>query len=275
MSSTHTQTTYTFTSAKSMLLTLDIGNSHTVLGFFDNSSQKLLHHFRIKTDHDSTGDEYGLITQGLLNLKNQSLPDITGVIIGSVVPAAKMGWSTFCHEHLNIAPMIIGDANLKTGVAIATDNPSEVGADRIINGLAGFTRHKGPLIIVDFGTAITFDCISQTGAYIGGAIAPGIGISMEALSAKTAKLPKVDISTPPASAIGKNTITAMQAGILFGYGGLVEGLTGRLAREFPTPPLVIATGGMAALIAPYAPVISHVYPELTLEGLQLIHARNT
>lgn len=257
-----------------MLLTLDIGNSHTVLGFFDNHSKKLLHHFRIKTDHNTTGDEYGLLVQGLLHLKDRSLQDITGTIIGSVVPAAKMGWTSFCKEHLGITPLIIGTPDLDTGVVIETDNPAEVGADRIINGLAGFARHNCGLIIVDFGTAITFDCISATGAYLGGAIAPGIGISMEALSAKTAQLPKVDISTPPQSVIGRNTITAIQTGVLFGYGGLVEGLAARLGAAFPAPPLVIATGGMAALIAPYAPVISHVYPELTLEGLQLIHERN-
>ncbi len=257
-----------------MLLTLDIGNSHTVLGFFDLQTKKLLHHFRIKTDHNTTGDEYGLMVQGLLSLKQQSITKIKDAIIGSVVPAAKIGWSNFCTKHLGITPMIIGDANLDTGVLIAIDQPAEVGADRIINGLAGYIRHPQELIIVDFGTAITFDCISKSGAYIGGAIAPGIGISMEALSAKTAKLPKVDISTPPESVIGTNTISAIKSGLLFGYGGLVEGLAKRLATEFPETPLILATGGMAELIAPYAPIIQHVYPQLTLEGLQLIHARN-
>ncbi len=212
--------------------------------------------------------------QGLLSLKKQSLSDIHYAIIGSVVPAAKISWATFCHDHLNIKPMVVGDTDLNTDVAVETDNPSEVGADRIINGLAGFTRHPCELIIVDFGTAITFDCISGQGAYIGGAIAPGIGISMEALAAKTAKLPKVDISTPPESVIGTNTITAIKSGLLFGYGGLVEGLAKQLSREFQAQPLVIATGGMATLIAPYAPVIKHVYPELTLEGLKLIHEKN-
>lgn len=257
-----------------MLLTLDIGNSHTVLGFFSLGSKELLHHFRIKTDHNTTGDEYGLMVQGLLGLQGQTLTSIKHTIIGSVVPAAKIGWSNFCEQHLGITPMIIGDKNIDTGVSIETDHPAEVGADRIINGLAGYTRHPQELIIVDFGTAITFDCISKSGAYIGGAIAPGIGISMEALSAKTAKLPKVDISTPPESIIGTNTITAIKSGLLFGYGGLVEGLAKRLSSEFPTPPLILATGGMAKLIAPYAPVIKHVYPQLTLEGLQLIHAKN-
>jgi len=257
-----------------MLLTLDIGNSHTVLGFFAQNSEKLLHHFRVKTDHNTTGDEYGLMVQGLLGLKGKKLSEIQHVIIGSVVPAAQNSWLGFCAQHLDLNPMTIGSKTLDTGMAIETDNPAEVGADRIINGLAGFTRHPRELIIVDFGTAITFDCISGSGAYIGGAIAPGIGISMEALAAKTAKLPKVDISTPPTSIIGTNTITAIKTGILLGYGGLVEGLCKQLATEFPRPPLVLATGGMASLIAPYAPIIQHVYPELTLEGLQLIHARN-
>ena len=258
-----------------MLLTLDIGNSHTVLGFFSHQSKELLFHFRIKTDHNTTGDEYGLIVQGLLKLQSQSLTNIKHAIIGSVVPAAKINWLSFCQNHLQITPMIVGDHDLDTGVTIIIDTPSEVGADRIINGLAGYTRHPQELIIVDFGTAITFDCISSTGAYIGGSIAPGIGISMEALASKTAKLPKVDITTPPESIIGTNTITAIKTGILFGYGGLVEGLTQQLSTEFPAPPLVLATGGMATLIAPYAPAIQHIYPELTLEGLQLIYERNS
>jgi type III pantothenate kinase len=257
-----------------MLLTLDIGNSHTVLGFFNYQTKELLYHFRIKTDHNTTGDEYGLMVQSLLTLKGQSLTNIKHAIIGSVVPAAKINWSSFSRNHLHITPMIVGDDHLDTGVPVAIDNPSEVGADRIINGLAGFTRHPKPLIIVDFGTAITFDCISATGTYIGGSIAPGIGISMEALAAKTAKLPEVDITTPPDSIIGTNTVTAIKTGILFGYGGLVEGLIQKLSTEFPAPPLVLATGGMATLIAPYAPTIKHVYPQLTLEGLQLIYERN-
>lgn len=257
-----------------MLLTLDIGNSHTVLGFFNLETGDLLHHFRIKTTPNTTGDEYGLMVQGLLNLRNRQISEIKHTIIGSVVPAAKNGWLDFSQNHLGITPLIVGDHKLDTGVAIETDNPSEVGADRIINGLAGYARHPQELIIVDFGTAITFDCISASGAYMGGAIAPGIGISMEALADKTAQLPKVDISTPPATNIGTNTITAIKTGILFGYGGLVEGIVSRLSPEFPSQPLILATGGMANLIAPYAPVIKHVYPELTLEGLQLIHARN-
>lgn len=257
-----------------MLLTLDIGNSHTVLGFFKANSSRLLHHFRIKTEPNTTGDEYGVLVQGLLQLAGLDIKQIDSAIIGAVVPSAKIGWSNFCFNYLHITPMIIGDADLDTGVVIKTDHPSEVGADRIINGLAGFKRHQQNLIIVDFGTAITFDCISETGAYIGGAICPGIGISMEALASKTAQLPKVDISTPPSTVIGTNTITAIKTGILFGYGGLVEGLAKRLSAEFPSPPLVLATGGMASLIAPYAEIIKHVYPELTLEGLQLIHAQN-
>ncbi len=255
-----------------MLLTIDIGNSQTVLGLYRDT--ELLCHFRIKTDRHTTGDELTILLQALLSLKDLCLADISDMVVGSVVPALKAAWRMVGQTRLGLAPLIIGDVGVDTGVKVLTDNPGEVGADRIINALAGFQTYQKALIIADFGTAITFDCVSEKGEYLGGAIAPGLGISLEALSSQTAKLPKVDISTPPQRAIATNTTEAIKSGVLFGYGGMVEGITTRLRQEFPSPPLVIATGGMASLIAPFAPSIKHVDQELTLEGLRLIYERN-
>ncbi len=255
-----------------MLLTIDIGNSQTVLGLYLDA--ELDCHFRIKTDRHATADELAITLQSLVSLHGRCLADITDMVVGSVVPALKVAWRAVGHSRLKLHPLIIGDTDVDTGVKIITDNPAEVGADRIINSLAGFHRYQQALIIADFGTAITFDCVSNNGDYLGGAIAPGMGISLDALSSQTAKLPKVDISTPPRTAIATTTTEAIKSGVLFGYGGMVEGITARLRQEFPSPPLVIATGGMAALVAPFAPSIKHVDPELTLEGLRLIYERN-
>jgi type III pantothenate kinase len=263
---------HTLDFSRKMLLTIDIGNSQTVLGLYRDT--ELLCHFRVKTDRHATADELTVLLQSLLGLNNLSLADLSAMVVGSVVPTLKAAWRGVGHNRLSLTPLIIGDAHVDTGVIIRTDNPNEVGADRIINALAGFQRYHQALIIADFGTAITFDCVSDKGEYLGGAIAPGMGISLEALSSQTAKLPKVDISTPPKTAIATNTSDAIKSGVLFGYGGLVEGITARLSKEFPNPPLVIATGGMAALVAPFAPSIKHVDPELTLEGLRLIYERN-
>lgn len=255
-----------------MLLTIDIGNSQTVLGL--HRASDLFCHFRIKTDRHATADELAGQLRSLLGLHDLGLTEISAMVVGSVVPTLKTAWRSVGHQRLRLTPLIIGDDDVHTGVVIRTDNPQEVGADRIINALAGFHRHRQALIIADFGTAITFDCVSDQGDYLGGAIAPGMAISLDALSSRTAKLPKVDISTPPRTAIATNTGDAIKSGMLFGYGGLVEGITARLAAEFPKPPLVIATGGMAALVAPFAPSIKHVEPALTLEGLRLVYERN-
>ncbi|MEN8140289.1 MAG: type III pantothenate kinase [Thermodesulfobacteriota bacterium] len=254
-----------------MLLAIDIGNTHTVLGLF--AGQKLRHQWRIRTDHHATGDELATTLRSLLALHDLTLDAVESAILGSVVPSLKSAWQNLCRDYLGQTAMVVGEVD--PGITIELAASLEVGADRIINAVAGFARYHRPLIIVDFGTAITFDCVSETGAYMGGAIAPGLGISMDALSQQTAKLPSIDISKPPAKAMGTSTEDAIRSGILFGYGGLVEGLVARLAREFPAPPLTIATGGMAELIAPFAPTIKHVLPSLTLEGLRLIHERNS
>ncbi|HSH12552.1 MAG TPA: type III pantothenate kinase, partial [Desulfurivibrionaceae bacterium] len=197
-----------------------------------------------------------------------------GMVIASVVPPIQSSWLALSRRYFSIEPLLV-DRRIDTGVAIRIDNPAEVGADRIVNSLAGFALFNTALIIVDFGTAITFDCVSGRGEYLGGAIAPGLAISLEALGQRTAKLPRVDISTPPPRAIGTNTVDAIKSGILIGYGGMVEELVKRISAEMhPDDPTVIATGGMAGLIAPYAPSIKEVLPMLTLDGLRLLHERN-
>ena len=252
------------------LLTIDIGNSHTVIGIFEG--EQLRHHWRIQTDRRNTADEIAATLHSLFVMAQCSPSSIDGVIIASVVPQLHGSWLTFCRTM--VAKPILVDHETPTGIRVLIDNPSEVGADRLVNAAAGFHRYRQALIIVDFGTAITFDCVSSQGEYLGGAIAPGMGIAIEALGSRTAKLPRVDIDCPPPKAIGTNTVAAIQSGILHGYGGLVEGLLQRLKAQIaPQKPLVIATGGMAQLIAPYAPSLEKIEPHLTLEGLRLIYDR--
>ena len=253
-----------------MLLAIDIGNSHTVIGIF--AAAKIRHHWRIQTDRRGTADEIAATMHSLLAMAQCSPAALSGVIIASVVPQLNDTW--LCFSRSLVPEPIMVDHKTPTGIGVLIDNPSEVGADRIVNAVAGFQRYQQALIIVDFGTAITFDCVSSKGDYLGGAIAPGMGIAIEALGQKTAKLPRVDISIPPPSPIGTNTVAAIQSGILYGYGGLVEGLLQRLKEKFaPQIPIVIATGGMAGLIAPYAPSLQKIEPQLTLEGLRLIYDR--
>lgn len=257
-----------------MLLALDIGNSHMVAGIFSGSQLRC--HWRIKTDRASTADELATTLHSLFAMSGLGFADITGTIISSVVPAMSAAWSAFTARYLNRAPLIVGDGGVKTGMPILIDNPAEIGADRLVNAVAAYERFGSALIIVDFGTAITWDCVSEQGEYLGGAIAPGLAIAMEALSSRTARLPQVDISTPPGTPIGTNTVAAIKSGILYGYGGMVDGLIERLRTQMaPARPITLATGGMASLIAPYTGSIDHVDPMLTLTGLRLIYAQNT
>jgi len=254
-----------------MLLAIDIGNSHTVIGIF--KEDQILRHWRIQTNRQHTADELAATLHSLCALGNCAFDAITGVVIASVVPQLNDPWLTFCRT-LDSEPPILVDHKTPTGIQVVIDNPAEVGVDRIVNAVAGFHQYRQALIIVDFGTAITFDCVSSQGAFLGGAIAPGMGIAIEALGAKTAKLPRIDLSAPLSSAIGTNTVTAIQFGMLYGYGGLVEGLIKRLKDQFaPEQPMVLATGGMAQLIAPYAPALEKIVPHLTLQGLRLIYDR--
>jgi type III pantothenate kinase len=212
-------------SSGNKLLAVDVGNSHMVIGLYDG--MEILCHWRIKTDSSITVDELAAKFHGLFSMEAIPFGEISGVIIASVVPPMQAAWAAFTQKYLQIEPLVVG-ANVNPGIEILLDSPREVGADRIVNAIAGFDRYHCPLIIVDFGTAITLDCVSGNGAYIGGVIAPGMAISMEALGSRTAKLPRVDISTAPRAAIGKNTEEAIKSGIIYGYAGLIDGLVRRI-----------------------------------------------
>ncbi|NTV14875.1 MAG: type III pantothenate kinase [Desulfobulbaceae bacterium] len=255
-----------------MLLAIDIGNTNTVIGLF--TDREIASHWRLQTDAAATADELATALHGLFNIEGYDFAGVAGVIIASVVPVVQTTWTTMARKYFGVNPLTV-DSCLKSAITVKTTNPAEVGADRIVNAVAGFERYHTALIIIDFGTAITCDCVSSKGKYLGGAIAPGLGISLEALTSRTAKLPRVDISTPPPHAIGTNTGDAIKSGLLFGCGGMVEELVRRMRLEMaPEIPTVIATGGMAGLIAPYVPSIKAVLPMLTLEGLRLLHERN-
>ena len=256
-----------------MLLAVDIGNTHMVIGVFTGSTLRC--HWRVKTDKGSTVDELAAIFHGLFTMEGLRFNDISDTIISSVVPTMQAAWAAFATRYLKTVPLVVGGDAVQTSMPVRIDNPAEIGADRLVNAVAAYDRFKCALIVVDFGTAITWDCVSDAGEYLGGAIAPGLSIAMEALGNRTAKLPQVDISTPPAAPIGTNTVAAIKSGILFGYGGMVDGLIRRLREQMaPALPQTVATGGMATLIAPYTTSIDHVDPMLTLNGLRLLHARN-
>lgn len=256
-----------------MLLAIDIGNTHTVIGLFEG--KRLRRQWRVNTDRQQTADELAVVYHGLFALESISPADVSAAIIASVVPPIQSQYARFIGNLLGRPPRFV-DSSLDTGMPVRIEQPAEVGADRIVNGVAAFTRFKTALVVVDFGTATTFDCISGDGAYLGGAITPGLAISLDALGQRTAKLPRVDISLPPERAIGKNTVEAIRSGILYGYGGLVEGMIQRIRQEYaPEIPKVVATGGLAELIAPYAPSITETIPTLTLEGLRILHDRNS
>ncbi len=255
-----------------MLMAVDVGNTHTVIGLFEGDT--LICHWRVRTEITNTADELAATIHGLFALKHLKFTDVSSMVLASVVPPIQAAWRNLSLNFFSFEPLMIS-RHLDTGLKIKADNPAEVGADRIVNSVAAFDKYASALIIVDFGTAITFDCVSGKGEYIGGIITPGLSISLDALGRRTAKLPRVDITSPPPQAIGTNTVDAIKSGILFGYGGLVEELLKRIKREMtPESPKVIATGGMAPLIAPYAPSIEAVEPMLTLEGLRLLHERN-
>jgi type III pantothenate kinase len=259
-----------------MLLAIDVGNTHTVFGVYDGDS--LAHHFRLSTDYKRTTDEYGILLRELLHDVQLDMKALTAAALDSVVPPVTGVIARLCEERLGVTPLVIGPG-VKTGMPILYDNPREVGADRIVNGVAGYERFKrepgGPhgVIVVDFGTATTFDVVSPRGEYLGGAIAPGVQISTEALFTHASKLPRVDLVAPE-SAIGKTTVASMQAGILFGYAGLVDGMVGRMRDELEFAPRVLATGGIAQRVAELSRAIEVVDDLLTLEGLRIIHGRN-
>jgi len=253
-----------------LLLVIDAGNTNIVLGIYDG--EQLLRNWRISTDKSKSADEYGILFNNLLVLTGIGLANITDIIISSVVPTLTGVLERLSLNYFGIKPHLVGPG-IKTGMPIHYDNPKEVGADRIVNAVAGYEKFKTPLIIVDFGTATTFDYVNGKGEYCGGAIAPGLMISMEALFQKASKLPWVEIVKPP-GVIAKNTVNSMQAGIYYGYVGLVDEIVGRIKRECRENPKVIATGGLAGLIAPESKTIDAVEEYLTLEGLRILYLRN-
>jgi type III pantothenate kinase len=253
-----------------MLLVIDIGNTNTVLGLY--REQTLLHSWRLTSDKARTSDEYAILVHELFRLSDVHFADVKGVIISCVVPPMLRTMEELCHRYFKFKPYIVGPG-VKTGMPIHYDNPREVGADRIVNAVAAYEKYRRALIIVDFGTATTFDFISGKGEYQGGAIAPGLGISAEALFDRASKLPRVEFCQPP-QVIAKNTVNSMQAGIFFGYVGLVDGIVGRMQQEGREQALVVATGGLAGLIAPESQTIEKIEPSLTLEGLRIIYLRN-
>ena len=253
-----------------MILVIDVGNTHTVVGVY--KEEKLLGHWRISTDLNKTEDEYGMLVKSLLSDSNLSFSDIESVVISCVIPPVTWILKKMSVDYFKVSPIIVGPGT-KTEIYIKTDNPKEVGADRIVNAIAAYKLYGGPVIIVDFGTATTFCAVNKEGAYLGGAITPGIEISAEALFEKTAKLPKIEFIKPKHS-ISSNTITAMQSGMFFGYLGLTNELIRRFKRELGENSVVVATGGKAELMGNESKLIDKINPFLTLQGLRMIYEMN-
>jgi type III pantothenate kinase len=253
-----------------MLLCIDIGNTNITFGLYEG--QRLGPRWRIRTIHEKMPDEYGILLEQLLHHQDYQPEQVTGVAIASVVPPLTPVFQQVCLDYMGQTPLVV-DAGVRTGVRVRYDNPRDVGADRIVDAAAVKVLYSLPACVVDFGTATTFDAVSTEGDYLGGAIAPGIGIAARALFERTAKLPRVELTRPP-SAIGNNTPHAIQSGLLFGYVGLVEGMVARFKAELGPQTQVIATGGLAEVIARETDIIDVVDPWLTLHGLRIIYELN-
>ena len=249
------------------LLVVDVGNTNVVLGIYEGDT--LAHSWRLTTARERTADEYGVLARQLLEGNAKKLD---GAIVSSVVPPLNGPIEQMVEKYFGVRPLFV-EAGIKTGMAVAVDNPLEVGADRIVNSVAAYEKYGGPLIVVDFGTATTFDVVTGDGKYAGGVIAPGINISAEALFARASRLPRVEIRRPP-TVIGTNTVVNMQSGLFFGYLGLVDGILARMKKELPKVKRIIATGGLASLLADDSEHIDEVDPDLTLRGLKIIYDRN-
>jgi type III pantothenate kinase len=253
-----------------MLLAIDVGNTETVVGVFRD--EELAWRWRMSTVPDRTADELALLFGGFLQQQELSFDrNVTGVVLSSVVPSATQALREMVRRYFRFPPVVV-EPGVKTGVPVLTDNPKEVGADRIVNALAAFTRFGGPCVVVDFGTATTFDCVSDQGEYVGGAIAPGLQVAARALFEHTARLPLVELVAPNA-AIGKNTVESVQSGLIFGYASLIDGMVERIAKELGHP-TVVATGGLAPVVIEECKTVDHHEPWLTLEGLRLVFEKN-
>ncbi len=250
-----------------MLLAIDVGNTNTVLGLFEG--ERLEHSWRVKTDARETADEMRLTFRGLL----EDAPEPTGVAVCSTVPSVLREVRTMIQRYYAHLPTVIVEPGTKTGVPVLTDNPKEVGADRIVNTLAAHHLFGGPCIVVDFGTSTNLDVVSPRGEFLGGALAPGVEISLDALAARAAQLRSVEL-VPPRSVVGKNTVEALQSGVLYGFAGQVDGLVRRIIAEIGPVTAVIATGGLAPIVLPESITITHHQPDLTLIGLRLVYDRN-
>jgi type III pantothenate kinase len=253
-----------------MLLAIDVGNTNTVVGLFQGSELKAS--WRVRTVEDATADEYWVVLRNLLMLVEVDASQIGGVIIACVVPSLTRALEELCRHYIKRAPLFVGPG-IKTGMPIRYDNPKEVGADRIVNAVAAYERYRSELIAVDFGTATTFDYINRAGEYEGGLIAPGVRISAEALFHQASKLFRVELAAPP-RVIAKDTASAIQSGIVFGYASMVDGILVRMFEELGSRPKVVATGGLAHVIVPETSLVDEIQDDLTMEGLRILYERN-